>query len=102
MLVYVREALLDGTFADNLKLLQSYPPVDFHVIFKIATDLHEHRWRAPPSKKSRANIQTTTTYTHASVTPSHQLVTAHLPSFTLPFSTKKPHQKERGKTKKQH
>jgi hypothetical protein len=57
------------------------------VIFKIATDLHEHRWCAPPSKKSHTTQHTNTSaYTHTSVTPAPPQQTAHLPSFTLPFA----------------
>jgi len=57
MLIHVREKLLDGQFPDNLKLLQSYPPVDFQVIFKLAKDLHDHLWSPPQSRRNLQLLQ---------------------------------------------
>eukprot|EP00887_Chlorella_sp_A99_P002443 scaffold10.g2443.t1 len=39
MLLHVREELLEGDFAANMKLLQRYPPVDVHVILRQAEAL---------------------------------------------------------------
>jgi len=39
MLVNVRDKLLNGDFADNLKLLQNYPPIDIHLILDKAEQL---------------------------------------------------------------
>lgn len=51
MLICVREKLLDGSFADNLKLLQSYPPIDFQVIFAVAQKVHDNTYEPPPARK---------------------------------------------------
>eukprot|EP01113_Clastostelium_recurvatum_P014914 TRINITY_DN18189_c0_g1_i1.p1 TRINITY_DN18189_c0_g1~~TRINITY_DN18189_c0_g1_i1.p1 ORF type:complete len:537 (+),score=143.62 TRINITY_DN18189_c0_g1_i1:1-1611(+) len=47
MLICVRDRLLAGTFADNLKLLQSYPPIDFQIIHRTAHDLRDGVWEPP-------------------------------------------------------
>ncbi|EFN54104.1 hypothetical protein CHLNCDRAFT_136251 [Chlorella variabilis] len=39
MLLHVRQELMEGDFASNMKLLQRYPPVDVHVILSRAEAL---------------------------------------------------------------
>lgn len=39
MLLNIREELLQGDFSQNIKLLQSYPPVDVHAIIHQAMQL---------------------------------------------------------------
>jgi len=39
MLLCVRDKLLKGDFADNLRLLQNYPPIDIHIILDKAEQL---------------------------------------------------------------
>eukprot|EP00026_Physarum_polycephalum_P003927 Phypoly_transcript_03944.p1 GENE.Phypoly_transcript_03944~~Phypoly_transcript_03944.p1 ORF type:complete len:611 (+),score=126.96 Phypoly_transcript_03944:52-1833(+) len=69
MLICVRDRILDGTFADNLKLLQSYPPIDFQVIFATAVKVHENSYVPPPPRKKPETATTShaTPYTHTSV-----------------------------------
>lgn len=40
---HLRAELLDGDFADNVKLLQNYPPVDIQPILHLATVIREER-----------------------------------------------------------
>jgi len=42
MLLCVRDQLLKGDFADNLKLLQNYPPIDIYVILHKAEELRNN------------------------------------------------------------
>jgi hypothetical protein len=53
MLIAVREKLFDGDFADNLKMLQQYPPTDLHTIITLATEVKEQTWRAPPREERK-------------------------------------------------
>eukprot|EP00216_Chloropicon_sp_CCMP2111_P005275 CAMPEP_0198237356 /NCGR_PEP_ID=MMETSP1446-20131203/3215_1 /TAXON_ID=1461542 ORGANISM="Unidentified sp, Strain CCMP2111" /NCGR_SAMPLE_ID=MMETSP1446 /ASSEMBLY_ACC=CAM_ASM_001112 /LENGTH=146 /DNA_ID=CAMNT_0043919489 /DNA_START=81 /DNA_END=518 /DNA_ORIENTATION=- len=39
MATLARDALLSGDFAQNIKLLQSYPPVDVHILIQKARDI---------------------------------------------------------------
>lgn len=39
MLMNIRQELLEGDFAQNIKLLQRYPPVDVHAIIHQAVQL---------------------------------------------------------------
>lgn len=39
MLICVRDQLFEGDFADNLKLLQKYPPIDVHHLLHVAKEL---------------------------------------------------------------
>jgi len=68
MLVLLRESLLDGTFADNIKQLQSYPIQDIHTILKRGTELRSESYQ-PPSPRpkpqpapivSHSNVQKST------------------------------------------
>ena len=43
MLISVREELLGGGFADNLKLLQNYPPPDVQQLLNLAATLRTPR-----------------------------------------------------------
>ncbi|KAF9425060.1 hypothetical protein BGZ94_007874 [Podila epigama] len=43
MVCHLREELLAGDFADNVKLLQNYPPVDIQPILYLATVIREER-----------------------------------------------------------
>jgi len=52
MLVLLRESLLDGTFADNLKQLQSYPIQDIHTILNKGTELRNESYQ-PPSPRPK-------------------------------------------------
>lgn len=46
MILCVKNQLLDGTFADNIKLLQNYPLQDTSVIFQKAYELRQERFLA--------------------------------------------------------
>ena len=48
MLLCVRDDLFRGSFADNLKLLQKYPLPDTYVIHKLANELKDPHYAAPP------------------------------------------------------
>jgi TBC1 domain family member 13 len=48
MLSYMREDILDGDFASNLKLLQNYPIQDVNVLIKRAQDVRAGMWHPPP------------------------------------------------------
>jgi len=50
MLVCLRDTLLDGSFADNLKLLQSYPLQDIHSILSKAEELRNEDYEPPPPR----------------------------------------------------
>ncbi|KAF8941519.1 hypothetical protein BGZ47_007356 [Haplosporangium gracile] len=43
MVSHLRSELLGGDFADNVKLLQNYPPVDIQPIFHLATVIRDQR-----------------------------------------------------------
>ncbi|KAG0278234.1 hypothetical protein BGZ95_004431 [Linnemannia exigua] len=43
MVCHLRSELLDGDFADNVKLLQNYPPVDIQPILHLAIAIRDHR-----------------------------------------------------------
>ncbi|KAG9326901.1 hypothetical protein KVV02_001425 [Mortierella alpina] len=43
MVCHLRDQLLDGDFADNVKLLQNYPPVDIQPILQLATVVRDRR-----------------------------------------------------------
>ncbi|CAG8439485.1 8531_t:CDS:10 [Diversispora eburnea] len=43
MLICVKDRLLDGSFADNVKLLQNYPEIDLAILLIKAYELREHR-----------------------------------------------------------
>ncbi|KAG0065108.1 hypothetical protein BGZ90_001926 [Linnemannia elongata] len=43
MVCHLRSELLDGDFADNVKLLQNYPPVDIQPILQLATVIRDQR-----------------------------------------------------------
>ncbi|KAG9067774.1 hypothetical protein KI688_011361 [Linnemannia hyalina] len=43
MVCHLRSDLLDGDFADNVKLLQNYPPVDIQPILQLATVIRDQR-----------------------------------------------------------
>ncbi|KAG0275808.1 hypothetical protein BGZ96_003614, partial [Linnemannia gamsii] len=43
MVCHLRSELLDGDFADNVKLLQNYPPVDIQPILHLATVIRDQR-----------------------------------------------------------
>lgn len=46
----VRENLLGGTFADNLKLLQNYPSNDVQGILQRAVEIRKGEYTAPPPR----------------------------------------------------
>jgi len=50
MLLCVRETLLDGSFSDNLKMLQSYPLQDIHTILKKAEEVQDDNYESPPPR----------------------------------------------------
>jgi len=50
MLICLRETLLDGSFAENLKLLQSYPLQDIHTILGQAEQLQNEEYQSPPPR----------------------------------------------------
>ncbi|KAF9292561.1 hypothetical protein BGZ68_003467 [Mortierella alpina] len=43
MVCHLRDQLLDGDFANNVKLLQNYPPVDIQPILQLATVVRDRR-----------------------------------------------------------
>ncbi|KAG0044755.1 hypothetical protein BGZ83_009969 [Gryganskiella cystojenkinii] len=43
MVCHLRSELVGGDFADNVKLLQNYPPVDIQPILHLATVIRDHR-----------------------------------------------------------
>ncbi|KAF9347282.1 hypothetical protein BGX34_003256 [Mortierella sp. NVP85] len=45
MVCHLRTDLLGGDFADNVKLLQNYPPVDIQVLLQLASVIRDHRVR---------------------------------------------------------
>jgi len=58
----IREKLLMGDFAENLKLLQQYPPTDMESLIALATELRDNpEWEAPvwepPQSKSQDQQQ---------------------------------------------
>eukprot|EP01114_Cavostelium_apophysatum_P013503 TRINITY_DN3283_c0_g2_i1.p1 TRINITY_DN3283_c0_g2~~TRINITY_DN3283_c0_g2_i1.p1 ORF type:complete len:457 (-),score=92.95 TRINITY_DN3283_c0_g2_i1:1237-2607(-) len=53
MLECIRERLLDGSFADNLKSLQNYPIQDVHVILSKAEEIKSPEYSAPPPRPSK-------------------------------------------------
>ncbi|KAG0072093.1 hypothetical protein BGZ89_008180 [Linnemannia elongata] len=63
MVCHLRSELLDGDFADNVKLLQNYPPVDIQPILQLATVIRDQRVNesfhyvvsAPDPKESASN-----------------------------------------------
>ncbi|KAF9904320.1 hypothetical protein EC991_002826 [Linnemannia zychae] len=63
MVCHLRSELLDGDFADNVKLLQNYPPVDIQPILQLATVIRDQRVNesfhyvvsAPVTKESAHN-----------------------------------------------
>lgn len=48
MIVCVRTELFRGEYADNLKLLQRYPPTDLKILLQKAQDLQNPHYLAPP------------------------------------------------------
>eukprot|EP01118_Nematostelium_gracile_P012345 TRINITY_DN4500_c0_g1_i1.p1 TRINITY_DN4500_c0_g1~~TRINITY_DN4500_c0_g1_i1.p1 ORF type:complete len:438 (+),score=96.38 TRINITY_DN4500_c0_g1_i1:132-1445(+) len=50
MIVCLRDELLGGTFADNLKLLQTYPLQDIHHILKKAEEIQGPSYEIPPPR----------------------------------------------------
>ncbi|KAI1318177.1 hypothetical protein EDD11_007060 [Mortierella claussenii] len=50
MVCRFRNDLLEGDFADNVKLLQNYPSVDIQSILYLATVIRDQRAKGPPSK----------------------------------------------------
>jgi len=50
MIVVLREQILDGSFADNLKLLQSNPVQDVHIVIKKAEELQKETYSIPTSR----------------------------------------------------
>ncbi|KAG0305951.1 hypothetical protein BGZ98_003246 [Dissophora globulifera] len=47
MVCHLRHDLLEGDFADNVKLLQNYPPIDIQPILYLATVIRDHRVNGP-------------------------------------------------------
>ncbi|KAG0007145.1 hypothetical protein BGZ65_003665, partial [Modicella reniformis] len=59
MVCHLRTDLLEGDFADNVKLLQNYPSVDIQPILHLATVIRERRVRGPVQKgPSKLHIKT--------------------------------------------
>eukprot|EP01125_Pyxidicula_operculata_P020229 TRINITY_DN7446_c0_g1_i3.p1 TRINITY_DN7446_c0_g1~~TRINITY_DN7446_c0_g1_i3.p1 ORF type:complete len:247 (+),score=62.05 TRINITY_DN7446_c0_g1_i3:171-911(+) len=57
MLVYQREKLLEGDFAENLKLLQTYPPTDLTELLSLAKEIKDPNY-TPPSTHTPNNTTT--------------------------------------------
>jgi len=55
MLICVREQLLDGSFADNLKMIQHYPLQDIHIILSKAEEIFKDDY-VPPSPRIKPLI----------------------------------------------
>jgi len=75
MLVCLRENLLDGSFADNLKLLQSYPLQDIHCILRKAEEVQDENYEPPaprPKIQPVQSISQSTTFMYRLSVPARQ------------------------------